>query len=223
MIGRRLSHYEIVDEISRGGMGIVYRAVDLTLGREVALKVLPAELVHNPDRRERLLHEARAASALEHPHIAVIHEVGDADGVTYVAMELIRGEKLSDALAHGPLPHEKAFRLATQIAEGRDRAHEKNILPRGLKPANILVTDDGHAKIIDFGLAKLVEQVDVESPTASLHGPRTDAGTVLGTAAYMSPEQARGERVDHRSDVFAFGVTLYEMVTGRPAFQGRSP
>jgi len=223
MIGRRLSHYEIVAEIGRGGMGIVYRAVDVNLGREVALKVLPAELVHDSARRERLLHEARAASALEHPHIAVIHEVGDADGVTFIAMELIRGEKLSDTLSHGPLPQGRAFALSTEIAEGLARAHEKGIVHRDLKPANIIVTEDGHAKIIDFGLAKLVEHAAAESPTASLHVPRTDAGMVLGTAAYMAPEQARGERVDHRSDIFALGVTLYEMVTGRPAFHGRSP
>jgi len=222
MIGRRLSHYEIIDEISRGGMGIVYRAVDANLGREVALKVLPDDLVHDPARRERLLQEARAASALEHPNIAVIHEVGEADGVTFIAMELIRGEKLSETLSRGPLLQTRAFTLATEIAEGLARAHEKGIIHRDLKPANVMVTDDGHAKIIDFGLAKLVESISPNVATASVHGPRTDTALVLGTAAYMSPEQARGDRVDHRSDVFALGVTLYEMVTGRPAFQGRS-
>ena len=222
MLGRTLSHYHIVDEISRGGMGVVYRAVDVNLGRDVALKVLPDDLVHDPVRRERLLQEARAASSLEHPHIAVIHEVGEADGVTFIAMELIRGEKMSQTLAHGPLPHARAFALATEIAEGLSRAHEKGIVHRDLKPANVMVTDDGHAKIIDFGLAKVVDAPVAEAATASIDGPRTDAGVVLGTAAYMSPEQARGERVDHRTDIFALGVTLYEMMTGRPAFQGRS-
>ena len=222
MTGRKLSHYDLIEEISRGGMGIVYRAVDVNLGREVALKVLPDDLVHDAVRRERLLQEARAASALEHPNIAVIHEVGEADGITFIAMELIRGEKLSDTLSRGPLSQTRTFALATEIAEGLARAHDKGIVHRDLKPANVMVTDDGHVKIIDFGLAKLIERVSGEQATASIQAQRTDAGVVLGTAAYMSPEQARGDRVDHRSDVFALGVTLYEMLTGRPAFQGRS-
>ena len=219
---KKFSHYEILDEISRGGMGIVYRATDLNLGREVAIKVLPDALLHDPTRRERLLHEARAAAALEHPHIGVIHEVGESDGITFIAMELIRGEKLSETLTRGPLPQARALALATEIAEGLSRAHDKGIVHRDLKPANIIVTDDGHAKIIDFGLAKLVEQVSGDAATASIHGPRTEAGVVLGTAAYMSPEQARGSRVDHRSDIFALGATLYEMIAGRPAFQRQS-
>ena len=222
MIGRRLSHYDITAEISRGGMGVVYRAVDTSLGREVAIKVLPDDLLQDPDRRARLLHEARAASALEHPHIAVIHEVGEQDGVTFIAMELIRGEKLSDVVARHPLPPARALTLAAEIAEGLARAHEKGIVHRDLKPSNVMVTDDGHAKIIDFGLATSVERADAQGVTATLASPRTGEGIVLGTAAYMSPEQARGERVDHRTDVFALGVTLYEMLTGRPAFQGRS-
>ncbi len=223
MIGRRLSHYDIIDEISRGGMGVVYRALDVNLSREVALKVLPEDLLHDPGRRERLLQEARAASALEHPNIAVIHEVGEADGgITFIAMELIRGEKLSDTLRRAPLPPLRAMTLATEIAEGLARAHDKGIIHRDLKPSNVMITDDGHAKVIDFGLAKLVESVGHDAATASIHGPRTEQGVVLGTAAYMSPEQARGALVDRRSDIFALGVTLYEMVTGRPAFQGQS-
>jgi TolB-like protein/predicted Ser/Thr protein kinase len=222
MTGKRLSHYEIVEEISRGGMGVVYRAVDVNLGREVAIKVLPDELVQDAGRRERLLLEARAASALEHPHIAVIHEVGDADGVTFLAMELIRGEKLSAVLSRGPLPQTRALSLAIEVAEGLARAHEKGIVHRDLKPANVMITDDGHAKVIDFGLVKLLEPVGDDAATASVGAPRTEAGLVLGTAAYMSPEQARGARVDHRSDVFALGVMLYEMLTGRPAFHGQS-
>jgi eukaryotic-like serine/threonine-protein kinase len=221
MIGTRLSHYDILEEISRGGMGVVYRAVDTNLGREVALKVLPEDLVHDSDRRERLLQEARAASALEHPHIAVIHEVGEAGGVTFIAMELIRGEKLSQTLERGPLPPPRALALTTEIGEALARAHEKGIVHRDVKPANVMVTDDGHVKVIDFGLAKLVE-APPDQQTASLHGGQTRPGVILGTAAYMSPEQARGVRVDHRSDVFALGVTLYEMLTGRPAFQGPS-
>ena len=223
LTGRRLSHYNVIEEISRGGMGVVYRALDINLSREVALKVLPEDLLHDPGRRARLLQEARAASALEHPHIAVIHEVGEAEGgITFIAMELIRGEKLSETLGRGPLPPLRSLTLATEIAEGLARAHEKGIVHRDLKPSNVMVTDDGHAKVIDFGLAKLVETMDNDAATASVHGPRTDRGLVLGTAAYMSPEQARGAAVDRRSDIFAFGVTLYEMVTGRPAFQGQS-
>jgi TolB-like protein/tetratricopeptide (TPR) repeat protein len=223
LTGRRLSHYDVIEEISRGGMGVVYRALDVNLAREVALKVLPEDLLNDPGRRARLLQEARAASALEHPNIAVIHEVGEADGgVTFIAMELIRGEKLSDPLARAPLAPVRALTLATEIAEGLARAHDKGIIHRDLKPSNVMVTDDGHAKVIDFGLAKLVETLDDDAATASVHGQRTDRGVVLGTAAYMSPEQARGKAVDRRSDIFSFGVTLYEMVTGRPAFQGQS-
>jgi tetratricopeptide (TPR) repeat protein/TolB-like protein len=219
---RRLSHYELVEEISRGGMGIVYRAVDVNLGREVAIKVLPDAIAADAERRGRLLHEARSASTLEHPHIAVIHEVGDDGGVAFIAMELIRGEKLSDRLSRGPLPISRALPLAIEIAEGLGRAHDKGIVHRDLKPANVMVTDEGHAKVIDFGLAKIIEPVDPTAATVSLAGPRTESGIVMGTASYMSPEQTRGGRVDHRTDIFALGVTLYEMLTGRPAFQGES-
>jgi len=222
MIGRTLSHYRIVGEISRGGMGVVYRATDVQLGRDVALKVLPEDLLHDAERRARLLQEARAASALEHPHIAVIHEVGEAEGVTFIAMELIRGEKLADLLARGPLRAARALELAIETAEGLARAHETGIVHRDLKPANVMVTEDGHAKIIDFGLAKVATLASSDDATASVRSPRTAEGVVVGTAAYMSPEQARGDQVDRRSDIFALGLTLYEMATGRPAFQGRS-
>jgi TolB-like protein/tetratricopeptide (TPR) repeat protein/predicted Ser/Thr protein kinase len=222
MIGRKLSHYEVIDEISRGGMGVVYRARDLTLGREVALKVLPEDLVNDPERRARLMQEARTASALEHPHIAVIHAVGEAEGVTFIAMELIRGEKLSDTIARGSLSHKRALDLATEVAEGLARAHDKGLVHRDLKPANVMVTDDGHAKVIDFGLAKLIEPAASDDVTATAHAGETGPGVILGTASYMSPEQARGVKVDHRSDVFSFGVMLYEMLTGRVPFHGQS-
>jgi len=220
LTGRALAHYRIVGELSRGGMGVVYRAVDTRLNREVALKVLPDEVVHDPERRRRFVQEAQAASALEHPHIAVIHEVDEADGLTYIAMELVRGEKMSDTLARHRLPVARALELGAEIAEGLARAHEKRIVHRDLKPANVMVTDEGHAKIIDFGIAKLLER-DAGSPSEHTTGD-TGRGVVLGTITYMSPEQAQGDTVDHRSDIFALGVLLHEMLTGQPPFQGRS-
>ncbi|MGH9390102.1 MAG: protein kinase domain-containing protein, partial [Vicinamibacteria bacterium] len=223
MIGRTLSHYQILDEISRGGMGIVYRALDLKLNREVAVKVLPSELVADSDRRRRFVQEAQAAAALNHPHIAVVHEIDEADGVTFMAMELLGGEKLSETLSRGPLPIARALELALGAAEGLARAHDKGIVHRDVKPANLIVTDDGHIKIIDFGLAKLVEPLR-EPPSEARTAVRgeTDAGVILGTVSYMSPEQARGDRVDHRTDVWSLGVVLYEMLTGRAPFQGTS-
>ncbi len=223
MIGRRLSHYEIVGEISRGGMGVVYRAVDVRLNREVALKLLPEELVADADRRRRFVQEAQAASALEHPNIAVIHEIDEAEGVTFIAMELIRGDKLADLLARRRPAPARVIELASEIAEGLARAHDKNIVHRDLKPGNVMVTEDGHAKIIDFGLAKLVEPEQGYLGTAeTVEHAGTGAGVVLGTLSYMSPEQAAGDRVDHRTDIFAFGVLLYEMLSGERPFQGRT-
>jgi serine/threonine protein kinase/tetratricopeptide (TPR) repeat protein len=225
MIGRELGHYKIRDEISRGGMGVVYRALDLRLNREVALKVLPADLLSDPERKRRFVQEAQAASALEHPHIAVIHGIDDAEGVTYIAMELIRGEKLRDLMSRGRLSPARALDLAIEIAEGLARAHEKGIVHRDLKPANVMVTEDGHAKIIDFGLAKLVEAAGAEGSDAAgetMTRHETDPGMVLGTAAYMSPEQARGHKVGHRSDIFSFGSLLHEMLSGEPPFRGET-
>ena len=222
MVGRRLARYEIVEEISRGGMGIVYRALDPALGREVAIKVLPEPLAADASRRARLVQEARAASAIEHPSIAVIHEVGEAGDVVFVAMELIRGEPLSLVLRRGAVPVAQALALATEIAEGLARAHDRGIVHRDLKPSNVIVTEDGHAKIIDFGLAKVFEPLPGDDDETALTGPRTEAGAILGTAAYMAPEQARGLPADPRADIFALGVLIFEMVTGRPAFRGRS-
>lgn len=220
---RKLSHYEIIGEISRGGMGIVYRAVDVRLNREVALKVLPESLVADQDRRRRFVQEAQAASALEHPHIAAIHEIDEADGVTFIAMELVRGDKLADVLRRKRLPPARALELATEIAEGVARAHDKNIAHRDLKPGNVMLTEDGHAKIIDFGLAKLLEQSTADLASAeTMERAGTEPGVVLGTASYMSPEQAAGDRVDHRTDIFSFGVLVYEMLAGETPFLGRT-
>jgi len=223
LTGRTLGHYHILEEISRGGMGVVYRATDVRLNRDVALKVLPSELVADPERRQRFVQEARAASALEHPHIAVIHEIDEAEGVSFIAMELIRGEKLSEVVARGSLPPARALEIATEIAEALARAHDKGVVHRDLKPANVMITEDGHAKIIDFGLAKLVEPLgaDTMGATTFMDAP-TDPGKVLGTASYMAPEQARGGKVDHRSDIFSFGIVLHEMLAGMPPFRGNT-
>jgi tetratricopeptide (TPR) repeat protein len=222
LIGRTISRYEILEEISRGGMGVVYRARDVRLNRDVALKVLPPDLVADPARRARFVQEAQAASALEHPHIAVIHEIDEADGICFIAMELVRGQKLADFIAPGPLPAGRALDLAVEIAEGLSRAHDKGIVHRDLKPANVMLTEDGHAKIIDFGLAKLVEALGSDSDGQTILKNETDPGMVLGTATYMSPEQARGGKIDHRTDIFSFGILVYEMLTGRPPFRGNT-
>ena len=220
LIGRTLGRYQVLDEIGRGGMGVVYRAVDTTLHRDVALKILPPDLVADPDRRQRFVREARTASRLEHPHICVIHEVGEADGATFIAMELVRGERLSDALARGGMSTSHALQIATEVAEGLARAHEMSVIHRDVKPANVMITEEGHAKIIDFGLAKLVGALSGEAGATT--AAATDRGVVMGTMAYMSPEQARAGRVDHRSDIFSFGVMAYEMLSGRQPFHGHS-
>ncbi len=217
-VGRAIGRYQVVEELGRGGMGVVYRAVDTTLGRDVALKVLPPEIVGDADEKRRFLREAQTASRLEHAHIGVIHEVGESDGVSFIAMELIRGEPLAGLLARGGLPPARALEIATEVAEGLARAHDQGIIHRDLKPANVMLTEDGHAKIIDFGLAK-----DLHGPSASGEAATvpasTDIGVIKGTAAYMSPEQTRGQRLDARSDLFSFGVMLYQMLSGRLPFE----
>ena len=221
MIGETISHYRILDEVSRGGMGVVYLALDLKLNREVALKVLPPELVADPDRKRRFIQEAQAAAGLDHPNIAVIHEIDEVDGVSFIAMELIRGEPLRDILQRERLSVSRVLALATEVGEGLSRAHEKGIVHRDVKPANVMVTEQGHPKIIDFGLAKLVDVLVVEDDegVTAVRGD-TDPGLVMGTVSYMSPEQAKGADVDTRSDVFTFGIVLYEMLSGERPFRG---
>jgi len=209
MIGKTISHYKILEKLGQGGMGVVYKAEDITLGRTVALKFLPSELTRDAAAKERFIQEARAASALDHPNICTIHEVAQTeDGQTFIAMAYYEGEDLKSKIEHGPLKLDEALDIAVQIAQGLAKAHEQKIVHRDIKPANILVTNDGFVKIVDFGLAKLVG--------AKL----TKTGATLGTAQYMSPEQARGEEVDARSDIFSLGAVLYETLTGKHAFPG---
>jgi Tol biopolymer transport system component/predicted Ser/Thr protein kinase len=237
MSGRRLSRYEVTDEIGRGGMGVVYRARDTTLERGVALKVLHPGLVADADRKRRFVKEARAAATLNHPNIAVTYEIDAFEGVDFIAMELVEGERLADLLGRGRLPRGRLADIATEVADGLAAAHERGVTHRDLKPANILVSHEGRAKIIDFGLAKLRQPTRTtgEEPTAGVPGPdassegslepatdTTREGSILGTVPYMSPEQAAGRPVDHRSDQFSFGAILYEMATGRPAFEHAS-
>ncbi len=223
MIGRTLSHYKVLEEISRGGMGIVYKALDLKLNREVALKVLPPQLVADPDRKRRFVQEARAAASLKHPNIGVIHEIDEVDGVDLIAMELIEGELLRDVLARGPLPSERVLGVAIEVAEGLAKAHEKGIVHRDLKPGNIMLSEDGHPKIIDFGLAKLAQPLSMmDSDADTAVRQETEPGRLLGTVAYMSPEQARGQAVDHRSDLFSFGIIVYQALTGVSPFKRAS-
>ena len=221
--GTRLGPYEITAPIGAGGMGEVYRAHDSRLGREVAIKVLPASFAADAERLRRFEQEARAIGALNHANILAVYDIGTHDGAPYVVSELLEGETLRARVGDAPLPRRKAIDYATQIARGLAAAHEKGIVHRDLKPDNLFVTRDGRVKILDFGLAKMTEPSSVDAETALVPAaPGTDAGTVLGTVGYMSPEQVRGLKVDHRSDIFAFGVVLYEMLTGRRAFQGDS-
>ena len=222
MIGRSLGRYRIVEEIRRGGMGAVFRAMDTKLNREVAIKVLPPELMADADRKRRFLQEAQTASQLENPHVGVIYEVDEIDGVSFIAMELIRGYPLNDDLVRGPLPMMRSLEIAGEIAEGLAHAHDKGVIHRDLKPGNVMVTPQGHAKIIDFGLAKLVETLGSAGDADTVQALATEPGVVMGTTAYMSPEQAAGRRVDYRSDIFSFGVVLYQMVSGRLPFSGPS-
>ncbi len=220
--GTRLGPYEIVALLGAGGMGEVYRARDTRLGRDVAIKVLPAEFAADPERLKRFEREAKATATLSHPNILAVHDVGTHEGAPYLVEELLEGQSLKDRLAQGALAVPEALGIAAQMAHGLAAAHEKNIVHRDLKPANVFLTSEGTVKILDFGLAKLVEGGPLDEADTLTHAPTgaTEPGRVLGTVAYMAPEQARGMPVDQRADVFAFGVVLYEMLAGERPFHG---
>ena len=215
--GSRIGPYEIIAPLGAGGMGEVYRARDTRLRREVALKVLPADVAGDAARRARFEQEAHAAAALNHPNILGIHDIGTDGGVSYMATELVNGETLAAAIERGPVPVRAVLDIAAQIADGMASAHAAGIVHRDLKPANVMVAADGRVKILDFGLAKQTARPAVQGDETILVD-QSEPGMIVGTVSYMSPEQARGKPADYRSDQFSFGLVLYEMATGRKAF-----
>ena len=221
MIGRTISDYRILSRLGAGGMGEVFLAEDVRLGRKVAFKILPAAVTGNPERLRRFEQEARAVASLNHPNIVTLHALGEAEGIHFLTMELVEGRTLADLILPGGMPIDEALAVAVPLADALAAVHERHITHRDLKPRNVMMADDGRVKVLDFGLAKLrAEAAEEETQTS---GPETTVGRLLGTPAYMSPEQVQGRPVDARSDIFAFGAVLYEMVTGRLPFGGVSP
>ena len=226
MVGETISHYKVLEKIGEGGMGEVYRATDTKLNRDVALKILPQQFASDSQRMARFQREAEVLASLDHPNIGQIYGIEEAGQTKALVLQLIEGPTLAERIAQGPIPVEDALKIALQIAEGLEAAHEKGVIHRDLKPANIKITPEGQVKILDFGLAKALEGETPpdtnlsQSPT--LTAAATRAGVILGTAAYMSPEQASGEATDKRADIWSFGVVLFEMLTGRQMFTGKT-
>ena len=221
-VGSRLAHYDVTALIGEGGMGQVYQATDTKLNRQVALKILPEAFASDPDRLARFQREAKVLASLNHPNIAAIYGLEEADDTRALVLELVEGPTLADRIAQGPIPVDEALPIAKQIAEALEAAHEAGVIHRDLKPANIKVKDDGTVKVLDFGLAKALDTTPQGDPSQSptLTAAATQMGVIMGTAAYMSPEQARGSTVDHRADIWSFGVVLYETLTGTRLFKG---
>jgi eukaryotic-like serine/threonine-protein kinase len=231
MVGRTISHYEVIEKLGEGGMGVVYKARDTHLDRFVAIKVLPPQKIADAERKRRFVQEAKSASALNHPNIITIHDIASDDGLDFIAMEYVPGKALNQLITRKGLPLAETLRYAIQIADALATAHAAGIIHRDIKPGNVMVTGaperSGFVKVLDFGLAKLTDKGDSNDGefTASMRQDDTPAsgeGSIVGTVSYMSPEQAEGRKVDARSDIFSFGALLYEMVTGRRAFQGDS-
>jgi eukaryotic-like serine/threonine-protein kinase len=223
--GTQLGPYQIMSVIGAGGMGVVYKARDIRLDRIVALKILPENLSCNAERRQRFEREARIVSKLSHPSICVLHDIGHEGGIDFLVMEYLEGESLAERLRRGALPLAEVLRYAVQIVDGLAKAHQNGIVHRDLKPGNIIVSRDGVAKVLDFGGATMIDMPAFEelgTTETAAPQPRTEEGQIVGTVAYMSPEQAQGMRVDARSDIFSFGVLLYELVTGQRPFQGET-
>ncbi len=223
MIGQKVKHYEVVELLGKGGMGVVYKAIDTRLSRPVALKVLKEEIAENPDLKKRFLREARSASQISHPAVAQVYEVDEVDGMLYMALEYVEGQTVRRLIANREIDLLGAVEIAIQVADGLAQAHARNIVHRDIKSDNIMVTPEGRVKILDFGLAKLMDAGASLGSASSIETvAATQIGTVLGTVAYMSPEQARAKEIDHRTDLFSLGVLLYEMVIGELPFRGQS-
>src|SRR5262245_5497015 len=222
MIGKTISHYRILEKLGEGGMGVVYKARDTHLDRLVALKVLPPEKVPDAERKRRFVQEAKAASALNHPNIITIYDMDQVGDVNFIAMEYVAGKALSELIPQNGMKLNDALKYSIQIADALARAHEGGIVHRDLKPGNVMVSREGLVKVLDFGLAKLIDVEPADDSRVTVTASKTAAGTVIGTAAYMSPEQAQGHKVDARSDIFSFGAVLYELLTGRRAFRSDS-